>query len=80
MSEHETDHHHDHKHAHGPRDDLNLLDEPDEQLPPDPAPEATREADLTVDGVDEDTSKDVDVEEEDGAPGARPPAGEGGPS
>lgn len=80
MSERDSGHHDGHAHGHGPRDDLNLIDESDEQLRPDPAPEATREADLTVDGADEDTSKDVDVEEEDGPPGARPPAPDGGPS
>lgn len=80
MSDHGPDHHHDHEHGHGARDDLNLIDEPDEQLPADPAPEATEEADLTVYSVDEDASKDVDLEEDDAAPGARLPDGEGGSS
>lgn len=50
---------HDHKHDHG---DLNLIDQADERLPPDPAPEATEEADLTVHRVVEDTSGDVELE------------------
>jgi hypothetical protein len=80
MGDHGPDRHHDHERGHGARDDLNLIDQPDEQLPADPAPEATEEADLTVNAVDEDTSQDVDVEEEDAPPGARPPAGDGDPS
>ena len=80
MGDHGPDHHHEHEHGHGARDDLNLIDQPDEQLPADPAPEATEEADLTVNAVDEDTSQDVDLEEEDAPPVARPPAGDGDPS
>jgi hypothetical protein len=82
MGDHGPDHHHDHDHdhGHGARDDLNLIDQPDEQLPADPAPEATEEADLTVNAVDEDTSKDVDLEEDESPPGARPPGSAGDPS
>jgi hypothetical protein len=75
MSEHQVDDKDD-----GPPGDLNLIDESDEQLPPDTAPEATREADLTETGVDEDTSKEVEVEEDDAPPGARPAGDHGGPS
>lgn len=50
---------HAHDHDHG---DLNLIDQAEEQLPPDPAPEATEEADLTVHRVVEDTSGEGEVE------------------
>jgi hypothetical protein len=44
-------------------DDLDLIEEAPEELPPDDSPEATNEANLTELAVDADTSSDVELEE-----------------
>lgn len=75
MSDHGHEHQrHEHEHRsrrRGP-DDLNLIDRAEEDLPIDPSPEATADADLTEHGIDEDTSGEVVLEpDDDRPPGAR---------